>query len=148
MVALLTKLHALGMDGAVFQFLETDQHLKVIINGQESKPQPIRVGVPQGSCLGPMLWNVYVNNLLHLLPTARVYADDITLTSSYRLEDEATATNINATLSCIAAWGRKWQAKFATHKTQLLRANKMREALCPKFNVETLMSQAEVEVLV
>ena len=149
--ALLTKLRAVGVDGALLQLLENylrDRHLKVIINGRESKPQPIRAGVPQGSCLGPLLWNVYINDLLHLVPAAKAFADDITLSHSYGLEEKAAATrDFNATLSRIAAWGRKWQVKFAAHKTQLLSITRMSEALRLTFNGETLTPREEVEVL-
>ncbi|XP_045115988.1 uncharacterized protein LOC123507079 [Portunus trituberculatus] len=138
--ALITKLRAVKVDGALLHLLENylrARHLKVIINGRESKPQPIRAGVPQGSCLGPLLWNV-----------SKAFADDITLSHSYGLEEEAAATcDINATLSRIAAWGRKWQVKFAAHKTQLLSITRTSEVLRLAFNGETLTPREEVEVL-
>lgn len=149
--ALTTKLRAIGVDGALLQLFENylrDRHLKVIINGRESNPQPIRAGVPQGSCLGPLLWNVYVNDLMHLVPTAKAFADDITLSHSYGLEEEAAANHdINATLSRVAAWGRKWQVKFAAHKTQQLTINRTSRAPRLTFNGETLTPRDEVEVL-
>ncbi|XP_045117635.1 uncharacterized protein LOC123508165 [Portunus trituberculatus] len=137
--ALITKLRAVGVDGALLQLLENylrARHLKVIINGRESKPQPIRAGVPQGAasalCCG----------------MSKAFADDITLSHSYGLEEKAAATcDINATLSRIAAWGRKWQVKFAAHKTQLLSITRTSEALRLAFNGETLTPREEVEVL-
>lgn len=149
--ALITKLHAAGVGGALLQLLEDylrNRYLQVTINGQASQPQPIAAGVPQGSCLGPLLWNAYINDLLNLIPSAKAYADDVTLTQSYGPgEEAATAESFNSALSRIAAWGKKWQVKFATHKTQLLNISRTSPALRLAFDGEVLTPKDEVEVL-
>ena len=149
--ALITKLRAAGVDGALLHLLTDylhDRYLRVTVGGQESALQPIRAGVPQGSCLGPLLWNVYINDLLHLIPRARAYADDLTLVHSYDPEDEAAAVSqLNYTLSRVVAWGNLWQVKFASHKTQLLCVSRTGVAPCLSFNGEALAAQDEVEVL-
>ncbi|MPC85502.1 RNA-directed DNA polymerase from mobile element jockey [Portunus trituberculatus] len=114
------------------------------VGGRESEVQPITARVPQGSCLGPLLWNVYINDLLHLIPNARAYADDVTLTQSYRPQEEtATQSQLSDTLSRIIAWGNMWQVKFAPHKTQLLHVSRRRAALRLNFNEAALTSQDE-----
>ena len=149
--ALVSKLRAAGVEGPLLKLLESylrDRHFKVSVNGRESRLQPIRAGVPQGSCLGPLLWNLYINDLLHLIPNTRAYADDITLSLCYGPEEEsATASLLNATLSRIAAWGKKWQVRFAAHKTQLLNISRTRAAPHIMFQGDTLTPQDEVEVL-
>ena len=55
--ALITKLRAVGVSGALLHLVSNylqDRHLRVTIGGRESAMQPIRAGVPQGSCLGPL----------------------------------------------------------------------------------------------
>ena len=107
--ALLTKLRAAGIDGALLPLLRDylrERQLRVTAGGRESEVQPIRAGVPQGSCLGPLLWNVYINDLLHLIPRTRAYADDVTLTQSYEPEEESAVTaQLNHNLGRIVAWG-------------------------------------------
>ena len=82
---LLAKLRAVGIEGPLLQILRDylrERYLKVVIDGQESEKQPMRAGVPQGSCIGPLLWNIHINDLLHLIPSVRAYADDLTLAHS------------------------------------------------------------------
>ena len=53
---------------------------RVIVNGSHSDKFVLSHGVPQGSCLGPLLFTLYVSKLFdiikHHLPDARAYADD------------------------------------------------------------------------
>ena len=84
----------------------SDRRLKVTVSGRASEVQPIVAGVPQGSCLGSLLWNIYINDLLDLISSAKVYADDITLAQSYNRNEERTnASQLNTRLSHIVARG-------------------------------------------
>ena len=149
--ALVTKLCAAGIDGALLPLLSdylSDRHLRVTVGGRESEVQPITAGVPQGSCLGPLLWNVYINDLLHLIPSAKAYADDVTITQTFSPQEEpATESQLNDRLRRIIAWGNMWQVKFAPHKTQLLLVSRSSAALRLTFNGASLLPQDEVEVL-
>ncbi|PFX26681.1 putative RNA-directed DNA polymerase from transposon BS [Stylophora pistillata] len=53
----------------------------VLINGELSEPHTITLGVPQGSILGPLLFNVYINSLPNAVKETRMilYADDAVL---------------------------------------------------------------------
>ena len=51
------------------------------VNGISSKLEKIDVGVPQGSCLGPLLFLIYINDLPHAVQNyvVSMYADDTSL---------------------------------------------------------------------
>ena len=51
------------------------------VNGADSTLGNIEVGVPQGSCLGPLLFPIYVNDLPQAVQESNVsmYADDTSL---------------------------------------------------------------------
>ncbi|MPC53254.1 RNA-directed DNA polymerase from mobile element jockey [Portunus trituberculatus] len=101
------RLHATGIDGALLPFLQDylkDRHLQVTVGGRESEVQPIRAGIPQGRCFNPLLWNIYINDLLHLIPSIKSYADDLTLTHSHTPGETSTvAAQLNTNLRCIIA---------------------------------------------
>ena len=149
--ALVERMRAFGVDGPLLQLLRDylqERHLRVVHNGQQSSSHPIGAGVPQGSVLGPLLWNIYINDLLNLLPCAMAFADDITLTIGFSHGEEDTVTSsLNAILERIQAWGRRWQVSFAPHKTQLLVVSRTQHDIRPTFNGMPLTPQREMKVL-
>ena len=102
---LLEKLRAKGIQGGLLQLLGNyleDRSLSVVVNGQTSESLPVEASVPQGSILGPLLWNIYVDDLLQLLPAVTACADDCTLSYSYHRQDSGRAAEaINQELRVI-----------------------------------------------
>lgn len=121
---LIVKLEALGISGSLLELFSnylTGRSLTVVVNGQASSSYNTGASVPQGSVLGPILWNIFINDLLQGLPSSYAYADDCTLSHTYRRDDIKDVVDIiNQQLNYIESWGQRWQVKFAAEKTQAM----------------------------
>ena len=81
---LIVKLHAYGFSREalllIYSYLENQQQ-RVKINGSFSSYEHVQLGVPQGSVLGPLFFNIYINDLLLSIQETGIcnYADDTTI---------------------------------------------------------------------
>ena len=95
-----------------FRSYLSDRSQGVSVHGILSRPFDLNCGVPQGSCLGPLLFIIYVSKLYkiveHYLPDAHCFADDTQLYLSFKpLGNTAQADAIQTMEKCIDAV-RKW----------------------------------------
>ena len=81
---LIAKLEAYGFDESALNFVydylhERKQRTKV--NGFYSSWRELKFGVPQGSILGPLLFNIFINGIFYFIKETKManYADDNTI---------------------------------------------------------------------
>ena len=89
------------------------------VNGVDSKVQNIGIGVPQGSCLGPLLFLLYINDLPKTINNANVYmyADDTSL--SYQNHSMRQLNRVlNQDLKALHKWLRGNKLSLNVAKTQ------------------------------
>ncbi|MCP3899199.1 MAG: hypothetical protein GY707_05745, partial [Desulfobacteraceae bacterium] len=121
---LLLKLQQCGISGPLLEWFCSylkNRKQRVVINGQASTWGKINAGVPQGSVLGPLLFLVYINDIIHAVNYSqiRLFADDTCLFIEVDNRDETTP-KINSDLDSINKWSKKWLITFSPQKTKSL----------------------------
>ena len=80
---------------AWFKSYLSDRFQRVSVNGSLSDQFPLKQGVPQGSCLGPLLFTIYTRKLFEIverhLPQVHCYAEDTQLYVSFSPNRSADA---------------------------------------------------------
>ena len=91
---------------------------RVVSNGMVSNWGSINCGVPQGSILGPLLFNIYVNDLSNAVTESclHLFADDTTLYHSASSDVDVNSI-LNADLCKISLWMRSNLLKLNSKKT-------------------------------
>lgn len=120
---LLYKLENNGISGNLLTWFSdylTGRKQRVALSGTFSNTLPIMAGVPQGSILGPLLFIVFINDIVDSIHSAiRLFADD---TSLYIIIDNpiSAAEQLNSDLIKINDWANTWLVTFNPNKTETL----------------------------
>ena len=133
--ALISKLPSYGFYPSLCSFLSSflsGRSISAVVDGHCSSPKSINSGVPQGSVLAPLLFLLFINDLLNLTQCPiHSYADDSTLHYSTRFDKfpnqqeletsrQVAMERLTSDLSRISDWGRANLVKFNASKTQFL----------------------------
>ena len=91
------------------------------VNAVSSEPAEINIGVPRDSCLGPLPFLIYINELPFALKRAKVtmYADDTAIVFFSNDMEEIDAV-VNAELACVEKWLQGNRLSLNVVKTQAM----------------------------
>ena len=111
------------MRGLPLQLLEsylTDRQQYTIVNRYKSKSRDVICGIPQGSTLSPLLFNIYIKDLpLASNSTIHLFADDTNLTLSHS-NVLTLPPNINDELVNVSNWFKLNKLSININKTEIM----------------------------
>ena len=123
---LIQKLCHYGVQGKELDWFKSylqDRKQCCKINGHTSKIENVNCGVPQGSCLGPLLFLIYINDLPCALQSTKVtmYADDTSISYSSKSIAEINEA-VNSDLKRLQLWleGNKLSLNVAKTQSMIL----------------------------
>lgn len=146
---LLYKLQQCGVSGVLYRWFAdylSDRQQRVVINGQTSSWKNVTAGVPQGSVLGPILFLLYINDVVGVVRHCdiRLFADDTCLFIEVD-NRENTALLIDEDLSSIHNWSIQWLINFSAPKTKsLIISNKTDSQRNPSVHLNNTAISEEV----
>ena len=120
---LLYKLRRAGITGSLLSWFShylQDRKQRVVLPGASSNWSSVQAGVPQGSILGPLLFLLYINDIVEDIHSSiRLFADD---TSLYIIVEDPldAAVTLNSDLSKIHRWASQWLVTFNPSKSESL----------------------------
>ncbi|KAL7879144.1 hypothetical protein AOLI_G00101180 [Acnodon oligacanthus] len=85
-------------------------------DGQTSKLRRLKNGVPQGSVLSPMLFNIYIHDLPDTTATKYGYAEDLAIMLR-RPTWKALEDGLNSDMGILADYFQKWHLQLSVGKT-------------------------------
>lgn len=111
-----------GISGYLINMIASYLEDRVLMVEEELQIE-LSCGVPQGSVLSPLLWNIYYDPLLKMEIPAEseivAYADDVAVVSKGD-NKESLEKNINRTVKKIIDWMNDHKLEIAAHKTEVV----------------------------
>jgi len=101
----------------------TERTQSVCIGSSKSTLLPLRSGVPQGSILGPLIFNTYINDLPTVLNNCEInmYADDVQLSFKCKTSQlDSGIFALNSDLSRIDRWASENHLEINASKSKCL----------------------------
>jgi hypothetical protein len=132
--ATLYKLSTFGIKGRLYLFFNSflrNRRIRTMYQNDFSSWHSINMGTPQGSVIGPLIFLVYINDLLDeiqstnkVIPSA--FADDIALVpinyvnNDYNCTFQELIITMQQSLSICSNWAVKWGMSFSSEKSNLV----------------------------
>ena len=120
----------LGIRGRLYFWIDDflrDRAGRAVLNGKKSRFHKINVGVPQGACISPLLWLVYVNDLPALiedLVQIGIFADDVAIwpkpVGCAPADIDKAKQQLQDATDKMDEWATKWRLLLSPKKTQYI----------------------------
>ena len=125
---LLAKLESHGIEGNIREWIRNclnNRTQQTKVGSALSDVGNLSSGVVQGSVIGPLLFWLYINDIVSLLTdgrcTCKLYADDLKLYTSLQLNEDTSI--LQKKLDDLCAWSDLWQLRISYKKCALSAIN-------------------------
>jgi hypothetical protein len=113
---LISKLISYGINMDVIHWIKAflnDRRQRIKVNGKFSKWQKVYSGIPQGSILGPILFIIFINDIVHSCTNTSelyLYADDAKLFRC--IHTDCDNIKLQEDLNNVKRWADNWLLKL------------------------------------
>jgi hypothetical protein len=130
---LLIKLKGYGISGDLLNiitdfFAGRSQRTRV---GQHlSSSKYLSSSIVQGSCLGPLLFLIFINDIAKIFDTTvtpKLYADDLKIYTS--IESNVDNNRLQQNVDRITQWAKTWQLTISIKKCQTMHISRKRDKI-------------------
>src|SRR5215813_3014492 len=127
-IMLLQKLNEIKIPKYICKWIEhwlIGRSQCVVYKGKYSLSCEVKSGVPQGSVLGPMLFNIYINDIyVNIGSKLLLFADDIKIGRSIKNSNDYRI--LQEDLNKLNMWATKWDLSFNINKCKVIHFGRKR----------------------
>ena len=141
-----SKLHRYGVDKDTLLWIDRflgQRKQQVRVEGEYSEWADVKSGVPQGTVLGPLLFSIYMNDIVDCVDSEiRLFADDCVC---YRIINGKNDCDIlQKDINKLEVWANTWEMRFQPAKCSILQLtrNKVRKINTNYQLKQTLLEKA------
>ncbi|MCG8430647.1 MAG: hypothetical protein MJA29_05710 [Candidatus Omnitrophica bacterium] len=114
------KLSKYGINGNLLSWIKTflnNRQQYVLVDNSKSSSCLVKSGIPQGTVLGPILFAIYINDLVDVVKNSHIslYADDAKI-FTYIDNNEVKSWLLQDNLIAVHEWSKIWQLNVAINK--------------------------------
>lgn len=138
---LILKLQRIGLPAVLVNWIAdylSNREQYVAINDHKSASLHVTSGVPQGSVLGPILFLIYINDIVNVIDSGvqiRLFADDCVLYREINCPSDQTELNNN--LTNISKWCSMWGMMLNTDKCVYMQLTRKERPLKHAYKIES-----------
>ncbi|GFV45676.1 probable RNA-directed DNA polymerase from transposon X-element [Trichonephila clavipes] len=109
----------------------TNRSYQVRVKNSLSNIYQVNLGAPQGSLLGPIIFNIYINDIpTHPHTSLNIYADDTAIATTFKNHKSITK-HLNNHLKLLETYFNTWKIKLNVEKTIAVLFTRKRKAATP-----------------
>ena len=120
---------------------------KVVLEEESSSSAPLLSGIPQGSVFGPVLFLIYINDILEYVSNSTVwlFADDTLLYLT--IHNSSDCTKLQDDLNNLQKWESDWQMSFHPEKCGVIHIATKKYPIIHKYTLHghTLLSMPKIK---
>ena len=143
------KLNSYGICDKTLNWIDgflCKRYQRVVVNGTKSNWTRVSSGVPQGTVLGPILFNLFINDITEGVSSdIRLFADDCICYRTIRTPEDCKI--LQRDISHLASWAKKWYMDFAHSKCKMMRiSRKTRHNISHLYQLQDLPLESVDEI--
>ena len=134
-----------GLEGTVLKWIcdfLNGREMRTVIRGRKSTWKEVTSGVPQGSVLAPLLFAVYVNDMMEGVSSyISLFADDAKLMRRVNAREDCEA--LQEDINKIWEWSKMWQMDFNIKKCGVMNFGK--SSMRPEYDYRMGNERLEIK---
>ena len=133
---LIYKIKSLHVSGYIVNWIQDflkNRDQKVVLGTAVSRPLEVLSGVPQGSVLGPVLFLVYINDIVNCVEHANIklFAEDTILYLPITSNNDVA--HFQQDLDSLTRWASTWDMSFNVNKSQVILFTRSRQTISQDY---------------